>query len=276
MQVGIMHNVIDEVCNIHQVYLWQSKFPVRSTDNPELHYITMCPECVRGTIELEQEQAIDDAVINHRLLNSYDVFKRNSMIPPELKEANYKTFGVANDIDKEAKAFGMRLNRFYFKEEGKGNAILQGASGIGKSHLSISIARKLNDDWKSIGDPKRVLFISVSKMFQEIQNGFGSRDGITRDQMMKLLVGVDYLFLDDLGKESTFGQSVKEANNWKQEFLYQLLDERETTIINTNLEGSEMKKVYDPALVSRIMKGVSNDRIFKYPKDAEDKRRLPF
>lgn len=275
MQIELMHDVLDETCPIHNVYMWRSKHQVRSTNNRALHYITMCPECVRGKMAAQQERELGQAIIQSKLATTHDVFDRDSMIPKELLAASYKTFTVNTDIDNQAKNFGLRLNRYYFKEEGKGNAIIQGASGIGKSHLTISIARKLNDDWNSIGYPKSVLFVSVSKMFQRIQDGFNTRDGVGRENMMQLLTGVDYLFLDDLGKESTFGSTVKEANNWKQEFLYQLLDERETTIINTNLEGGEMKKVYDPALISRIMKGVG-DKVLKYPKGAEDKRRLPF
>lgn len=275
MQIGLMHDVIDEVCPIHQVYLWQSKMKVKSANNQVPHYIKMCPECVRAKTEAQQEQAIGDALIKEKLATSYDVFERDSMIPADLKGASYKTFTVGSDVDQQAKNFAMRLNRFYFKEEGKGNALIVGQSGIGKSHLTVSIARKLNDDWKSLNEPKSVLFVSVSKLFQRIQDGFNTRDGVSREQMMKLLVGVDYLFLDDLGKESTYGQVVKEANNWKQEFLYQLLDERETTIINTNMEGAELVKVYDKALVSRILKSAKNN-IFKYPKGAEDRRKLPF
>lgn len=275
MKIGLMHDVIDEVCPIHQVYLWQSKMKVKSANNQVHHYIKMCPECVRAKTEAQQEQAIGDALIKEKLSTSYDVFERDSMIPTDLKGASYKTFTVGSDVDQQAKNFAMRLNRFYFKEEGKGNALIVGQSGIGKSHLTVSIARKLNDDWKSLNEPKSVLFVSVSKLFQRIQDGFNIRDGVSREQMMKLLVSVDYLFLDDLGKESTYGQAVKEANNWKQEFLYQLLDERETTIINTNLEGTELVRVYDKALVSRILKG-AKDNIFKYPKGAEDRRKLPF
>ena len=48
--------------------------------------------------------------------------------------------------------------------------------------------------------------------------------------MIDMLVKADYLFLDDLGKESTFGKQTKEANDWKQNILYQILDERDTTM----------------------------------------------
>ena len=130
-------------------------------------------------------------------------------------------------------------------------------------------------DWRSISEPKSVLFISVPKMFQRIQEGFGYKDGTTAQQMIDMLVKADYLFLDDLGKESTFGKQTKEANDWKQNILYQILDERDTTIINTNLTGEQMQKVYDRSLVSRIMKGAMNN-IFKYPDNAQSRRELPF
>ena len=90
-------------------------------------------------MEKQQEREIGDTLIREKLATSYDVFERDSMIPPDLKGASYKTFTVSSDIDQQAKNFAMRLNRFYFKEGEKGNALIVGQSGIGKSHLTISI-----------------------------------------------------------------------------------------------------------------------------------------
>ena len=90
-------------------------------------------------MEKQQEREIGDTLIREKLATSYDVFERDSMIPADLKGASYKTFTVSSDIDQQAKNFAMRLNRFYFKEGGKGNALIVGQSGIGKSHLTISI-----------------------------------------------------------------------------------------------------------------------------------------
>ena len=139
MQIGAMHDVTDEICPIHQVYLWQSKMKVKSVNNQVPHYIKMCPECVRAKTETQQAQAIGDALIQEKLATSYDVLERDSMTPADLKGASYKTFTVGNETDQQAKNFAMRLNRFYFKEGGKGNALIVGQSGIGKSHLTISI-----------------------------------------------------------------------------------------------------------------------------------------
>ena len=167
----------------------------------------------------QQLREVGQALEVETWASSYDVFAKKSMIPKELKDASYKTYTVTNRIEGEAKQFALKINEFYFKHQGKGNTIIQGKPGIGKSHLTISIAKKLNMDWRSISEPKSVLFISVPKMFQRIQEGFGYKDGTSAQQMIDMLVKADYLFLDDFGKESTFGRQTKEANEWKQNIL---------------------------------------------------------
>ena len=91
MQIGLMHDVIDEGCKIHQVYIWKSKTKVKSANNQAPHYIKMCPECVRAKTDAQQAQEIGDAIIQEKLATSYDVFERDSMITADLKGASYKT-----------------------------------------------------------------------------------------------------------------------------------------------------------------------------------------
>lgn len=275
MKVGVMHNVIEDMCKKHNVYLWQTKKQVVSINNRLPHYITFCPECCRERMFEEERKAVGDAVVAQKMASSYDVFLRESNIPSDLQMASYSTFSINSEIDQEARNFGLRMNDFYFRQEGEGNAFLVGPPGVGKSHLTIAIARKLNDDWKANGAPKSVIYTSVSRVFQKIQDGFNFQDGVSREDMLKLLTSVDYLFLDDLGKESTFGSNGNQATNWKQEFLYELFDNRKTTFINTNLNSGQLRLLYDTALVSRMGKG-AKDYTFVYPQNAEDKRELPF
>ena len=112
-----------------------------------------------------------------------------------------------------------------------------------------------------------MLFVNVPTMFQKIQSGFNRKDARTTDEWLELLKKVDYLVLDDFGKG--------DHAQWKKDFIYNLLDARDKTIITTNLTGQNMKQAFDSSLVSRVAKG-AKDLTFKYPDNSEDRRTLPF
>ncbi len=256
----------NEICKKHSCYMWTFKKPVKAKGRSTPYQPTFCPECQREDMAREQERKIGEAYISSILSSTYDVFNRNSIIPSDMKEASFNTFTVSNEIDEQAKNYALRIARHYFNG-GKGNAIILGKAGRGKTHLAISIAKKLNIDFKANNKPKSVLFMNVPTMFQKIQSGFSQKDARTTDEWLDLLKKVDYLVLDDFGKG--------EQTPWKMDFMYNLLDARDKTIITTNLTGAEMKQTFDSSLVSRVAKG-AKDLTFKYPESAEDRRTLPF
>lgn len=246
--------------------MWTFKHPVRAKGRKTPYQPTFCPECQREDMAREQEKKIGEAYISSILSSTYDVLARNSIIPSDMKEASFNTFTVNNEIDEKAKNYALRIARHYFND-GKGNSVILGRAGVGKTHLAIAIAKKLNIDFKANNEPKSVLFMNVPTMFQKIQSGFGRKDARTTDEWLELLKKVDYLILDDFGKG--------EQTPWKMDFLYNLLDARDKTIITTNLTGAEMKQTFDSSLVSRVAKG-AKDLTFKYPDNSEDRRTLPF
>lgn len=256
----------NEMCKKHNCYMWTFKQPVKAKGRKAPYQPTFCPECQREDMAREQEKKIGEAYISSILSSTYDVLARSSIIPSDMKEASFSTFTVSNESDEQAKNYALRVAKHYFND-GKGNAVILGKAGRGKTHLAISIAKKLNIDFKANNEPKSVLFMNVPTMFQKIQSGFNRTDARTTDEWLELLKKVDYLILDDFGKG--------EQANWKKDFLYNLLDARDKTIITTNLTGQEMKNIYDSSLVSRVAKG-AKDLTFKYPESAEDRRTLPF
>lgn len=252
-----------ETCEIHQCFKWflKDEVPLKEERNR-----TFCPECQREKMEKEEKQKIGQAEIATTLRTTYYVLDKNSIIPSGLKEASFKNFTVSNEIDQKAKNYALRLVSHYL-HDGKGNALIMGKAGRGKSHLAMAVASKLNADWKANSLPKSILFINLPALFIKIQNSFSRKEGMTSNEWLELLKKVDYLILDDLGRSDNA--------QWKQDFLYSLLDERDKTIITTNLVGSEMKSLFETGLVSRITKG-GRELYFKYPDNAEDRRKLPF
>ena len=256
----------NEICKKHSCYMWTFKHPVRAKGRKTPYQPTFCPECQREDMEREQALRIGEEYIISILSKTFGVLERNSIMPNGMKEASFNTFTVNNEIDEKAKNYALRVARHYFNG-GKGNAIILGKAGRGKTHLAIAIAKKLNIDFKANNEPKSVLFMNVPTMFQKIQSGFNRTDARTTDEWLDLLKKVDYLILDDFGKG--------EQAPWKMDFLYNLLDARDKTIITTNLTGAEMKQTFDSSLVSRVAKG-AKDLTFKYPDNSEDRRTLPF
>lgn len=74
-------------------------------------------------------------------------------------------------------------------------------------------------------------------------------------QSLKLL-NVDYLIIDDLGAKNAV---IKHKSDWEQDLLFDVLNNRENTIFNTNLDSDELKIVYNERNYSRILKGLEGN-----------------
>ncbi|MDD2361472.1 MAG: ATP-binding protein [Oscillospiraceae bacterium] len=118
--------------------------------------------------------------------------------------------------------------------------LLRGATGTGKTHVSLSIARKAID--RGFG----VIYGPVQKLLHQLEKEhFGREQGNSEDIMLEC----DLLILDDLGTEfsSTFYISC----------LYNLINSRmldgRPTIISTNLDQNELTDMYGDQISSRVI-----------------------
>ena len=121
--------------------------------------------------------------------------------------------------------------------------IFTGATGLGKTHLSLAIAQA------AINKGYSVVYGTAQKFFTNIEREHFGRskdpDGTTED----MLADCDLLILDDLGAEFTTSFSVAAFNN----ILNTRLLDSKPTIISTNLSLSEIQNKYTERAASRII-----------------------
>lgn len=253
-------------CEKHGCKIYHAKVKISGSEQ----IIEICPECEKEEILKMESLLRQEAKIQALLSHTYKVFERESIYSQELSDKTLENYTADNSTNEQALNFMKRMLRDYLKFE-TGNVILSGPPGIGKSHLSIGLAKALNEQSKECENPKSVIFISTSALFNKIEESFNGRGDFTENYAVDLLSKVDFLFLDDLGKESSMSANLKEANDWRQRVLFKILDSRQTTFFNTNLSSNDIKTIYNQALADRIFKGASK-HIFKFPENMESRR----
>lgn len=121
------------------------------------------------------------------------------------------------------------------------NLIMTGGTGLGKTHLSLAIARE------AIQKGYGVVYSSASRLVQKLESEHFGRE--ESEDTGSLLESCDLLILDDLGTEfrSTFSAAA----------LYEIVNERlllrKPTVISTNLSTKEIVNYYSERFASRII-----------------------
>lgn len=120
--------------------------------------------------------------------------------------------------------------------------IFSGATGLGKTHLSLAIAREVIE--RGFG----VVYVSVPDILSRIDAEKYSYRSEDKYATRSALADCDLLILDDLGTEYRSRQNIAE--------IYNIINTRimysRPLIISTNLNPKDMLSEYDQRLVSRI------------------------
>ncbi len=169
-----------------------------------------------------------------------------------LRLCSFDTFSLEYYSDKKDPSSGksskelMSRNLEYCKEfaenfsKQKMGILMLGPTGLGKTHLSLSIADEL------IKKGVCVVYGSVPELLRTLdKEQFGKSNGDT----MQLLTECDLLILDDLGSESA-------KNDRYVSYLYECINARQNRmlpiIINSNLNQTEIQNRYQDRLWSRL------------------------
>lgn len=260
---------LDEVCPVHKVHYLQFDRPLKAADEakPRL-FAPICPVCHQEAIEQKAIATAEDALNQGLYLKSYNILESKSTVPKELKAATFDNFIAETPEEKQLLEFAKGQAKKYL-DGMAGNTLITGGTGVGKSHLSYAMAKAINEGYRAKNEPKSVLFISLTEIIKEIKNGwsYGRHASLTEHEALNLMTSVDFLILDDLGAKNA---EIKPKGDWEQDFLFDILNNRDTTIINTNLSSDELRKVYNERNTSRILKGLEGNSFKVY--GIKDKR----
>ncbi len=126
-----------------------------------------------------------------------------------------------------------------FDPETSDNLIFMGGTGLGKTHLSTSVAREVI----SLG------YDVVYETAQNIISAFEADKYSRGDGSSKRYLDCELLIVDDLGAEAHGQNNVP--------FLYSLINDRmntgKKTVISTNLSANEIRSRYGDRILSRLM-----------------------
>lgn len=122
------------------------------------------------------------------------------------------------------------------------NIFMRGLTGLGKTHLSLSIANEVIK--KGYG----VVYISAPKLLAQLEKEQFSRSK-PETSVLDTIEECDLLIIDDLGTEF--------ANQFSSQAVYNVFNARllsgKPLIVNTNLSLKELEGMYTQRFVSRIV-----------------------
>ena len=120
------------------------------------------------------------------------------------------------------------------------NLLFFGATGLGKTHLSLAIANEVIQKGFS------VIYVSAPSLIQQYEQRM--RSGSYDEDLLDMVIDCDLLIIDDLGSEFT--------NQFTVPHIYNLINSRlllgRPIIISTNLSMRELERQYTYRLVSRL------------------------
>ncbi len=126
-----------------------------------------------------------------------------------------------------------------FPGNGKG-LLITGLTGLGKTHLSLSIANEVIQRGYS------VIYNSAPEVLTTLEK---ESFGRSNTDIMPMITSCDLLILDDLGTEY--------KSDRIPTFLYEILNTRLNrslpTIVNTNLDVEELNRRYSDRICSRLL-----------------------
>lgn len=155
-------------------------------------------------------------------------------------DKQYSPFENVSSIVEHSKKF---VKRFSTQELDRGNLLIYGETGLGKTFLTNCIAKDLLDSGHS------VLYLSAGELFESVLAGYLMNQKIELEDLFRYIYNSELLIIDDLGTELT--------NNFVLSQLFEIINQRgisgRSTLISTNLSMKQLRDRYSERIMSRII-----------------------
>ena len=205
-----------------------------------------CPECSdKGYVDGKRCKCLI------RLLNKYSIEELNkSANMPECDFEHFSTEYYRDKVINNINCYEVMTANYQTCIEyaenfstNSGSLLLYGKTGVGKTHLSLSIAKAVARKGFTVAYGSIINYLNIIE--REHFNKAGEQS-VT--DTMNLLINTELLVLDDLGSEF--------STNYTESVIYNIINTRINlglpTISNTNLDTNELQKKYNDRIISRI------------------------
>lgn len=172
-------------------------------------------------------------------------FNQNSLMNEDIKNATFENYEPTTNLQVDVKDFCMAYaEKFSLEKDPPKNLLIYGDTGIGKTHLAVSILKAVIEKEYS------GLFISLPLLLTFIKNTYSKYDesGLTVVDILTKMKEIDLLVLDDLGAEAGSNHDIQK--------IFELLDSRlgKPTIYTTNLNYEQFIAMFGKRNTSRLLK----------------------
>lgn len=195
--------------------------------------IRMCKCMRRSLIEAGMQSSGLWALMSKQSFDnfSFDYYRNNE----EIHKRMMTTYRTIKDY---AESFTLEKGAMRYP-----NLLFVGGTGLGKTHLSTAVARRIIERGYDVFYNSAVGMISDFE-HRRFGNGLVQGDG----DMTERYTECDLLIIDDLGTET--------VNQFTVSCLYHVINTRlnlqKPMLINTNLTGTELRKIYADRITSRL------------------------
>lgn len=213
--------------------------------------IFTCPLCKdTGYIDTNRCSCFMDKIIGGLYLQSnldnilqvenFNTFKTDYYSKDKMEGFEFSPYDNIINILNRSKAF---VENFSKRDSHRGNILIYGEVGLGKTFLTNCIAKAILDKGY------KVLYLSATELYQDILSPYLMNQENSLADLYKYVYNCDLLIIDDLGTEM--------INSFTKTNFFEIINQRiirgKSTIISTNLELVDLKTKYTERIMSRII-----------------------